>query len=182
MEQKNIALLVGAFVSLIIGVMLVSTIAGQTNEVTKKVTAIESYNLWSNGCWNVTYSQVNGTDDADCNLTLQNIPTGWRANDCPIEEIVVADELEVAFVLNTDYYLFNDEIVQMLNTSRTNGTALGPLNTTNIRYDYCNEDYLNSSFGRSITDIIAGFFAIALLVISVGLFYQVLKNEGLTNI
>jgi hypothetical protein len=191
MEQKNVALLVGAFVALLIGVVLIGTIASSTNAVTKKtIASAETANLYSNGCWHLSsgVEQVNGTTDADCNITVTNAPTGWRtesAEGCGIGSVVVTNSSGNTFTLNTDYLVFPySGIIQMLNTSRTSSGAsgLGALNTTIVYYNYCRTDYVNSGFGRSATDLIAGFFALSLLVISVGLFYQVLKNEGLTNI
>jgi len=191
MEQKNIALLVGAFVALIVGVMLIGTIASSTNAVTEKTRASgETTNLYSNGCWEIFSSvgQVNGTEDANCNITVTYAPTGWRtesAESCGIGSVIVTNSSGNALTLDTDYHVFPySGIIQMLNTTATSSAAggLGTLNTTIVYYDYCGTDYVNSSFGRSSVDLIAGFFAIALLIVSVGLFYQVLKNEGLTNL
>jgi len=191
MEQKNVALLVGAFVALLIGVVLIGTIASSTNAVTEKtIASAETTNLYGNGCWHVSSSvgQVNGTEDVNCNITVTNAPTGWRtesAEGCGIGSVIVTNSSGNALTVDTDYRVFAySGIIQMLNTTKTSSaaTGLGPLNTTLVYYDYCGTDYVNSSFGRSATDLIAGFFALALLIVSVGLFYQVLKNEGLTNL
>lgn len=188
MDQKNTVLLLGAFIALLIGIVLISTIASQSNIVTEKTSVYdETFNLFSSACYNVTgnpLGQVNGTEDANCNLTLANVPTiQWKMDDCPLASVVVTNASGNVLTLNIDYLLFTSTgIVQMLNSTLTQGDYLGPTNTTLIDYQYCADGYLNASWGRSVLDLVAGFFAIALLLISVGLFYQVMKNEGLLNL
>jgi len=189
LENKNINLLIGGFVTLLIGITLIGTIATQSNVVTDKTQIYdETFNLFSSGCYNVTgnpLGQVNGTEDSNCNFTLANVPTTqWKMDDCPLASVIVTNATgTTALTLNTDYLLFTSTgIIQMLNSTLTQGDYLGPTNTTLVDYTYCADDYLNASWGRSILNIVSGFFAIALLIISVGLFYQVLKNENLAGL
>jgi hypothetical protein len=169
-------MLVLAFVTLIIGVVLISTVASEALGVTTKTNiADESTNLSTISCY--TGGEVNETLAA-CNITVTNNPTGWKSNDCPLTNVVVTNNTGTALVLDTDYNLFaSTGIVKMLNTTDT--TLAATAGVVKIDYTYCGDDYLNLSWARTFVNLIAGFFALALMLISVGLFYNVAKANGI---
>lgn len=171
--------LILAFVTLIVGLVIIGSLAAQGNLVTDKRTAAnESYNLTDIGCY--ASGEVNGTTDAGCNITVSYAPSGWEQTEtgCYLSGVTVGNNTYYAMTEDTDYYLFeNTGIIQMLNTSSTNLTGCG--NNVRINYTYCGSDYLNLSWGRTAIDIVPGFFAIALLLISVGLFYSVAREYGI---
>lgn len=184
MTENSGTKLIVAFVALIIGVVLVGTIASNSNDVTEKnVVVDETFNLASGGtgCYGAVSPFQVQVNDSTCNLTVANRPTTWKVTDCPIGTIIIENASGTALTLNTDYRVYASQgIIQMLNTTATNSSSLG--NNTLVNYNYCPDSYMNSSFGRSITNLIAGFFAIICLVVSVGLFYSVAKDEGILNI
>jgi hypothetical protein len=49
-------------------------------------------------------------------------------------------------------------------------------------YTYCPDTYVNLSWGRTILNLVPGFFALMLIGIGIGLFYKVLRNEGLMGV
>lgn len=179
MEQKNLNLLILGFLTLMIGLAIIGTVATSSLDKTTKDNVVdESYNLTGIGCYDA--GQVNGTEDTDCNITLVYAPTSWKVLDCPLTKVVVTNTAGTALNLDTDYNLFASQgIVAMLNTTDTNETNMG--DDVLIDYTYCADDYLNSDFGRSVTNLLPGFFALALLGIALLLFYSVAKNEGIFN-
>lgn len=176
--------LVLAFIMLVVGSVFAAQIATSTNEKTDKTIAYdESYDLVAAGCINATEGgTINGTQDAGCNITVAHAPTGWKLYDtdsCPLTNVVVNNgSTAVAnLVAGTDYNAFLDVgIIQMLNTTDTDE---GFYNTTVIDYTYCGDEYINSTWARTVLDLIAGFFVLALLGGSLWLFYNVFRDAGI---
>jgi hypothetical protein len=134
----------------------------------------ESYNLHTLGCYEG--GQVNGTTDADCNLTVAYAPSGWKATDtdCYLSDVVVTNATGTAYTLNTDYKVFEiTGIIQMLNTSTTET----PNNVTLIDYKYCGDSYMADSWGRSVLNVNVGLFAIAILIAAVTIVYLLFGNK-----
>ena len=67
----------------------------------------------------------------------------------------------------------------MLNTTDTNATGLGE--DVILGYTFCPDDYLNSTWGRSVLATVPGFFALALLGVALWMFYAVFRNVGLMS-
>lgn len=182
MENKSLGLLFGAFLALLVGIVLIGTIASQSNLVTEKTNVLDetTTSLFTLGCRDAAGGgQINESLGA-CNITVTNSPTTWKTTDCPISNVVVGNSTWT-LTESTDYNLFTTTgVIQLLNTSNLDNATFGE--TVLIDYTYCADDYLNASWGRSTLDLVAGFFAIALLLVAVGLFYQVMKNEGLAGL
>ena len=182
MESKNINYLVMAFVFLILGAALIGQVATNTNERTSKTNVYdETFDLEALGCINATGGgMVNFTADADCNVTLANAPSSWKTTDCPVASVVVENTTAgtyTALTEGTDYDLFaSTGIIHFLNTAATDA---GDFNTTYVSYNYCADEYLNSSWGRTVLNLVAGFFALALLGVVLWLFYGVFRSTGL---
>lgn len=177
--EKTVGIIISVGVAVLLGIILVQIISTQTVVTTQTKTVTETHNLYSNGCYQVP-GQVNVSTDADCNLTIVNIPTGWKVNDCPLSSIAVTNNAGTGLTLDTDYYLFSTTgIVQMLNTSATNFTALGPTNNTKITYTYCGDDYINQSWGRNVLNLVPGFFVLAILIGAAFVIFWILKEQGI---
>ena len=167
--------LILGFVMLIIGVILVGVIAQQTNLRTDKLSVgNESHALDEDG-----FPLINGTTA----YTITNAPTGWKSTDCPLTNFIVTNQSGQALTLTTDYTvtLSTGEYL-LVNNDNTNTTygLYGDLeNSTYVSYTYCADDYLNQSWGRSVLDLVSGFFAIALLLGAIALFYSVAKDTGI---
>lgn len=168
--------LVLAFVSLILGIALASQAATMALGVTDKtIVASEGYNLTGIGCYQD--GQVNGTD-ADCNITLTHAPTSWKKTDCPLTSVTAKNYTETnTLTLDTDYNLdATNGIITMLNTTTTNLTNLG--NEVKIGYTYCDDDYMNLSWGRTSINTSIGLFALGLFGVAIALFWSVAKEAG----
>ena len=175
-KDKTISVFMTAFIGVLLAVALIGTLADTSNTATSKLTASdESYNLTGIGCYQG--GQVNGTADANCNITVTYAPTGWEQEDCPLTSVVVTNSTGTALTLDTDYYLFpSTGIVQMLNTTDTDVGSMG--DDVLIDYSYCGDGYLNSSWGRTILDTNVGMFAIAILIIAIAAAYVLLGKKG----
>jgi len=130
--------------------------------------------IFNNSLWNFTYTVTYKYVNSSVTLSIAQIPTGWKANDCPINTIVLTNGT-TTITQNTDYTYSagNINLLGSLINNLTSGTSY------KATYDYCADDYLNSSWGRTTLNLIAGFFALALLIISVGLFYSVAQDTGM---
>lgn len=172
--------LILAFVMLMIGAILVGVIANQTNaRTTANSNPITSE---VHGVVASTYATGRNTTAINPTVayTITNAPTGWKSEDCPITHFVLKNSTGSAFTLTTDYLITASTGVYTLVDSATARATL-PLanNQTYASYNYCSDDYLNSNWGRSVLNLVAGFFAIALLLAAVALFYDVAKDTGL---
>jgi hypothetical protein len=182
MEQKNLNLLVLGFLTLIVGLALIGTIASNTLSVTTRTSVYdESFDLGPAKAGTADLS-VNESLAAS-NMTLEYAPSGWQAVDsdsgCNVVASVIVGNSTLALTLDTDYEVFLDKgIIHFLNTTDT-ASAFG--NTSVVDYTYCADDYLNSNFGRSVQKLIPGFFALALLGVSLLIFYSIGKSEGILN-
>jgi len=164
-----------AFVTLMLGAVLVGVIATNALAVTAKTNVYDESSNLATSCIVGAAQEVNESDSA-CNITATNAPSGWKTQDCPLTSVTVENGT-VTLTEGTGYNLFaSTGIIQMLNDTSTDA---GDFNTTYVNYIYCQDNYLNLGWGRTITNLVAGFFAIALLLVSVGLFYDVARDTGL---
>ena len=170
MEGKSITMLIGAFLALIVGVSLIGIVASTGNEIT------DTINISGENISYVTAREA-GTGAVDTTVfTIANPPTGWRITGCPITRFVLHNSsssltnvVDYTFTASTGSIVFN-------NTDNVNGSVS---NTTTATYVYCDKEYLTQGWNRTIINLVPGFFALALMGVSIGLFYGVMKQEGL---
>lgn len=185
MANDNIQKLILGFLVLIVGLVLIGSVASNTNAVTDKTGVasetldIGAARMGSGACpmsINETYP-----------LPITNVPTGWKIADCPITSFSMVNQTSVAATVTTDYVFHGGNGTLYLQNSSTfvlpncSATETGISNTTTLTYNYCGDDYMNLSWGRTILNLISGFFAIALLIASVGIFYSVARDNSLLN-
>jgi len=166
-------------VALIIGIVLIGSIATGTLAVTdKRIVYDEAFDLVTLTCVNETGGGIYNSTFAPCNLTVAYAPTAgtWKQTDCPISSVVVTNTSAgtyAALTAGTDYLLFASAgIIDMENTTATQTFT----NNTYITYEYCGDDYINQAWGRSLLNMVAGFFALAVLGVGLALFYSVYKD------
>lgn len=173
MESKNITILIAAFLAIIVGISLIGVVATEGNSKVDLVNVSgESISYAS------AREAATGAVDTTA-ILIANPPTGWRITGCPITSFVLYNSsgsltnvVDYVFTASTGSIAFNN--TANVNTSLTN--------TTTATYTYCNVDYLTQGWQRSIISLVPGFFALALMAIGVGLFYQVLSSEGLLGL
>lgn len=161
--------LILAFVTLILGAVLVGVIATNSLAVTQKTVQTETVNI-------AAAVLDGGTINESTTFTLNTIPA-WRVDqtDCYPTSIVYKNQSGQTLTADTDYVFTSPSTLTLKDTLALNST-LGANNVTTAEYAYCQDGYLAQGWSRTITNLIAGFFALALLGASLGLFYSLAKD------
>ena len=168
--------LVLAFVMLLLGVVFVGVIATQGLAVTDKTAKVDEPFDMSNA--------FNGTGHINTTyvFTVSEPPTSWKVADCPLTLVTVSNGtigVGTDLTLTTDYLItLTTGDLTFLDTAAVNQTFLSD-NATYIDYTYCDDGYMNLTWGRTGINLVAGFFALGLLMVSLGLFYSIAKDSGL---
>jgi len=175
MASNTVQKLILGFLVLIVGLALIGSVASNGLLVTTKTTVY-------NEVIDVSSARDIGGDlsinETLSNFTVTNVPSGWKVYDCPITQLAYGND-SVTLTLTTDYEVFPVQgVIHVLNTTDTNH-SLG--NTTYFDYTYCADGYINIAWGRTILNLVAGFFALALLGASVGIFYSIGKDTGIVK-
>jgi hypothetical protein len=176
MENKIVGILIGAFVAILLGVVLVSVVADQTEKITQL-----------NGVSNesISLTTVRGVDSeineskANISLAYSNIGSrAWRqANSyCYITNSLVKNASGTTLTSGTDYQLNTvTGQIHFLSTAAVNQSFAS--NLTSINYQYCPDNVVGESWARTITDLIAGFFVLGILGIGIFLVIKLTKDE-----
>lgn len=177
MENKSIGLLLAAFVMIIVGASIIGIIATSTQSVTT-TTPIASELITLTAA--TEPMAINDT----VTYTVTNAPTGWKVDQCPLTNFAIKNSTGSALTVTTDYTpTLSAGTFQLINTAAVN-TSSG-MNTSlaaYASYNYCPDGYITESWGRTVLNLVPGFFALALMAIGVGLFYGVMKHEGLMGL
>ena len=179
MEKNSTTKLIIGFLVLIVGIALIGSIANSTNSLTdldsvsNETISIASDRTVAGDC----PMGVNGTNV----LTIANAPSGWKQDGCPISSFVLYNQTGVVTTSTTDYTFFTNNGTFFLKNTTLWGNCANTINDTYVSYTYCPDDYMNIAWGRTLLDLISGFFALALLGVSVGIFYSVAKDEKILN-
>ena len=164
--------LVLAFVTLILGVVFAAQVAtiGQGVTTTTAVT---------NETIDISDARISDSNiNESVQFTLAHANTGWKTepSECEITSPTLYINTSTVGTENTDYNITVDGIVTFKNTTSMINSGT---NNTLISYSYCPDDYMNLSWGRTGINLVPGFFALALLLISVGLFYSIARENGI---
>ena len=164
--------LITAFVLLIVGVALIGVVAQQIRIGTE--TSDISNESFSLATFRADFSD-NINTSAIVNLTNAYGDDDWQWNECSISVTSMAFANGTALATTTDYNATANGAIALYNSSSFYDSA----NTTNVIYSYCADDYMNLGWGRSVMQIVPGFFAIAMLLIALAMFYGIAKESGL---
>jgi hypothetical protein len=158
--------LIFAFVTLLIGVSLLTPVASEGLQRTSLVTTTnESVSIG-------TARNIAGDGRSlNSSIVFTVANEDWTNGDCQMTDIIVGNSTGLgAFVDGTDYnFTESTGKFVLYNTSKTWADTT---NTSKVTYTYCPEGYVNLAWGRTVIGVVPGFFAIALLMVSVGLFYS----------
>jgi len=160
------------FVTLIVGVMLVGVVADNVGTVNSLSSKTDSF----------TIVRDPGLNDINTTYlyTVSAPPTGWKLDysDCAISNFVYKNQSGATQTVNTAYTIVSTTAgtFTLKNvTTLTDATS----NATTATYNYCGDTYLPQSWQRNIISLIAGFFALALLIVAVAIFYGIAKDTGI---
>lgn len=164
-------MLISAFLALIVGISLIGVVANEGNSITNLVTITdEEISI-------VPAVLADGVINTTKEFTIANSPDGWRVSGCPITNFVLGNASEDYTIV--DYTFTASSGVIVFNNSANINASVLTTNETLVDYEYCPESYLSAGWNRTIIDLVPGFFALALMAIGVGLFYGVMRKEGL---
>jgi len=174
MEKGSVILLIMAFVSIIIGVGLLTSVSTEAQDVT-------TFTYAPNESIDITTARNAGTTtiNATINFTLTNAPTSWKASGgCPISSVSVRSGNGTALTENTDYELgLTTGVISFIDTVLVNQSTTDA-NTTTVDYYYCPDGYIDQAWSRTVLNMVPGFYALGLLGIGVGLILLIGKKEG----
>ena len=175
---KATSLLIGAFLTLIVGMALLSSVSSlATDSITQKDSVVnESLTIPKIDNGTATY---NDTINSSRFVTLSNVVTITKSE--PITSLTLTLENgSVVLTEDTDYnFSATTGIIYFLEGGVIGEAQPDGSNLTEANYTYAANDYLTQSWARSTLLTVPGFFAIALLLVSVGLFFAVGKEWGL---
>ena len=161
--------LILAFVTLLLGVILVGTIA------TEGLLRTDKLNI-DDEAVDITSLRIdNNNINESLTVAVTNAPTSWKSEDCPLTNVVYGNASE-DFTVTTDYTLdATTGVLTLLNTTAVNTSP----NETLIDYTYCPDDYVTLSWGRTAITVTYGLFAIRALGIALWFFYTIFKETAL---
>lgn len=168
--------LILAFVLLIIGSVLITAVATQGNTVTEKTDVTKELISIATARY-TTGNNINTTHPYN-DFRVVNYPTTWKTEDCKVDLLAYGNS-STNFTLTTDYTFDGATgYIALVNSTALVGSIS---NNTYATYEYCADDYMNLSWGRTSVDVTMGLFAIAILIFSVGIFYSVAKESGIIS-
>jgi len=163
--------LILAFVTLLLGAVLISSIAAEGLDKTSKDAIVNEAHEFTVVAGNVSESTV---------YTVTNAPTSWKTADCPLTSFAIKNASGgTALTITTDYVpSLSAGTFTLVNSTATEAMVVSanPTNLTYVDYTYCPENYMNLTWGRTIINLVPGFFALAILGASLLLFYSVAKD------
>ena len=168
--NASVTKLILAFVTLLIGAVLIGSVASEgLGKTVKDQALIEAIDIAS-----VRSANETGSMNQSVNLTVAYPPTYWEETGCALTGFSLHNG-STEFTADTDYVISaRDGRLTMLDTGVSRDSLV---NTTYVNYTYCQDGYMNLSWGRTGINLVPGFFAIAMLLISVALFFSVAKDN-----
>lgn len=165
--------LIGAFVTLLIGIMFLTNVSSETLDKTALKGA-------DNETVDITLARARLNNSILTNFSdvLLHAPAGWETDDSDcnvLQNVVYKTNNGTTLVLNTHYNLTtNKGRVALLNDSFWQISTQS--NNTVITYLYCGQNYLSENWSRTVLNTAPGLFGLALLLVSVGLFWSIGKD------
>jgi hypothetical protein len=178
MKNNPTSKIILGFLVVIVGLALISTITTSTIDVTKKTDiGSEAVDIGPSRLIDPIQS-INTTYP----FTIVNAPSGWKAyGGCPVTVFSMKNQTAIATTVTTDYVFFGDNGTLFLKNTTAfiaeNGTLTA--NATTVAYTYCGADYMSLAWGRTVLNLVVGFFALGILGVAVGIFYSVGKDAGI---
>jgi len=123
--------------------------------------------------WNFTYTATWKQVDKSIPLSIANVPTGWKAQSCPIPTIVLTNGTTT--LISVTDYTYSAGIINLISSLNNNWSSGNSYLTS---YSYCADGYV-SGWGGTVLTLVPGFFALAILIFSVGMFYSLAKDAGI---
>lgn len=174
-KNNNVILLVSTSVGLILMLALISALAVQVDLKTTTASVV-----------NETISIASARNSSgQLNTSKVFYPTyyatGWQKTDGDSSCLpgnngfVLLNSTGATMTNGTNYAVASDGSFTLLSVAPLNGTATS--NTTYVSYNYCPSDYVNSSWGRTLLNLVIGMLCIAILIVGVIAAYKLLGGS-----
>ena len=187
--EKSLGIIISVAVAILIGVILVTIIAEQTITKTKTASYTDTVNLaplrGANGEYNYTLAESNKLyADKILSHSAGAVPWKSQTSDCAITTVTIKNSTGSIASSANDYTWVEDGnggIGWLRVKNSTYGPTLGASssNTATITYTTCPNEYVASSWGRTVLDLVPGFFVLAILLGAAFVIFYILKQEGI---
>jgi hypothetical protein len=181
MENKSIGIIISAVVAILLGAIFVGIIAHEGSNVTTKTSYAQVLSIPRNNTANGVNSSVKFHLTHGCAMNASD----WRSD--------AGCNLEVVSLINVSGYSYNSGNFTFNTANADCGTNVsGDLiflnssqlvaqesNLTLITYLACPDTYVSQSWGRTIMNMVPGFFALAILAGIVYLIFVIARSEGI---
>jgi len=181
-NNKTVMILVTLAIAIILVGALIASISDETQKKTTKTTVTETVNI---APARLADNNINATYYFHLDHGCPHA-TSWRndlGSECEISNDgiqnstggTLSDPTDVVFVSNGTVcsgYASGD--LHFVNSTGLVNTAS---NTTTVTYSYCASDYMSSSWGKSLLNLVPGLLAVGLLVAVVGGAYLLLGKK-----
>lgn len=186
MEKNSaVGLLVISFVAILIGVIGVSIISEGINGLTQKTLATEVLDLQPAI---INYTWINHTAIP---LSSHSTATGWRSelSECSVDALTTIKNYTGTAKTSPINYNFTAAsgttpahihiAVNAANEPAVGGNWTSAIsNTTTVTYWYCEDDYIGG-WQATIVDLVPGFFAIGIMIVSAFLIIWIMRKENI---
>ena len=174
-STKIIALVLSAFVMIVLGVSLLGPVSSSVLGITQTVkVANESLSLaaarlpGNNINTSYLFTLLNSGDQGAGGLVLNSVVIVNSSYN-----IIASGNYSVTYTSYPDTISFLNTTTLVNMNSATNG------NQTFVNYTYYPNGYLNQGWDNSVLNLLPGFFAIALMAVGIALMMSAFKSLGI---
>ena len=179
--MKSVSILIAAFIAVLVGIMLIGSVASETYGHTGRGTSVIDERLNVSSSYNGNSGFMNQT----IMRTLSNNGVQCSSGDGRwVSGSVVITNSSGTVLTSGNYTVsYSNNTIAFKNTSTTDPVTYGSSffggNITLIDYVYQPADYVCEGWQRTVLNLVPGFFGLAILAVGVGLFYKVAQEEGI---
>ena len=188
MEKSSVGIIIAFALAILVGVIFIQIIASETALKSQLYMVTDSFRLVRippGGLYN-TSNGINTT----YTYTLSTVNDAWRQDitECAKKAIVdpsgspatgnlwIYNSSGNILANGADYVVVSGvNSITFKNVENVNGTA----NTATAVYKTCPTEYVNG-WGKTVFQLVPGFFALAILIGGAFIIFYVLKNEGIS--
>lgn len=179
--MKSTGIIISVAVAVLMGAILIAIIADQINEKTTEVLYTDTVDIspvrLTGGAINYTAALRLYASD----ILTNPAGTTWRSDisDCTISTVAFYNQSGALMSNSADYTWVEDGngIDGWLRPKNVDNLNSSGSNTTTIKYTTCPAGYV-SGWAKTVTQLIVGFFALAILITCVFVIFYVLREEG----
>lgn len=183
MKAKTVGIIISVAIAILLGAILIGIIADNVAERQKFVSYTETVDIspvrLAGGTINYTATVRLLASDILAHPASGN----WRTDytECAISSVNYYNQSGALMSNSADYTWVEDGngIVGWLRPKNSANLNSSLANTTTIVYTTCADDFVVAGWGRTVMNMVPGFFAIAILLAGAFVIFWILKEEGI---